>query len=154
MRREVIVLEDDLGDGTADETVRFGLDGMNYEIDLNADNAEKLRKVVRQFIPHSRKLGRFTWNPQRSQGTARPASGPTVSQHSIARSHRDQNKAIREWAKGMGYQIGDKGVIPEKYREEFHACGGIVTKKPVKTVPATTISGSSAKKSVKTKQMK
>ena len=34
-----IILVDDLDGGSADETVRFGLDGVSYEIDLSADNA-------------------------------------------------------------------------------------------------------------------
>ena len=34
-----VVLEDDLDGGPADETVRFGIGGTDYEIDLNASNA-------------------------------------------------------------------------------------------------------------------
>jgi hypothetical protein len=34
-----VVLEDDLDGGPADETVRFGLGGTEYEIDLSARNA-------------------------------------------------------------------------------------------------------------------
>ena len=32
--KTTVVLEDDLDGGPADETVRFGLDGVEYEIDL------------------------------------------------------------------------------------------------------------------------
>ncbi|MBE8528611.1 Lsr2 family protein, partial [Amycolatopsis sp. H6(2020)] len=38
-----IILEDDLQGGPADETVRFGLDGGQFEIDLTTENASKLR---------------------------------------------------------------------------------------------------------------
>lgn len=31
-----IILEDDLDGGPADETIRFGLDGAHYEIDLSS----------------------------------------------------------------------------------------------------------------------
>ena len=34
-----IILVDDLDGGSADETVRFGLDGVSYEIDLSSGNA-------------------------------------------------------------------------------------------------------------------
>jgi hypothetical protein len=34
-----VVLEDDLDGGPADQTVRFGLDGAEYEIDLSISNA-------------------------------------------------------------------------------------------------------------------
>ena len=40
-RREVVVLEDDLEGGSADETVKFALDGVQYEIDLTAKNAAR-----------------------------------------------------------------------------------------------------------------
>jgi len=41
-----IVLEDDLEGGKADETVKFALDGIQYEIDLSEKNAQKLRDAV------------------------------------------------------------------------------------------------------------
>ena len=44
-----IILEDDLDGGPADETVRFGLDGGQYEIDLSNANAARLRDAIRPF---------------------------------------------------------------------------------------------------------
>ena len=41
-----IILEDDLDGGPADETVRFGLDGGQYEIDLSNANAARLRDAI------------------------------------------------------------------------------------------------------------
>jgi hypothetical protein len=43
-------LEDDLDCGPAEETVRFGIGGTEYEIDLNATNAAAVR---RQLAPTS-----------------------------------------------------------------------------------------------------
>ena len=49
-----IILEDDLEGGPAEETVQFGLDGRQYEIDLSTANAEKLREApTRPASPHS-----------------------------------------------------------------------------------------------------
>lgn len=39
MQKVDVQLEDDLTGGPADETVAFGLDGWNYQIDLNARHA-------------------------------------------------------------------------------------------------------------------
>ena len=50
VQRTQIVLEDDVDGGPADETVKFGLDGVTYEIDLSKDNAEKLRDVLASWI--------------------------------------------------------------------------------------------------------
>ena len=37
---------DDLDGSTAEGTVRFGLDGVEYEIDLNAGHAKELRDAL------------------------------------------------------------------------------------------------------------
>ena len=43
-KKVTVTLVDDFdGDGAADETVEFGLDGVTYEIDLSSKNAKKLR---------------------------------------------------------------------------------------------------------------
>jgi hypothetical protein len=44
------LLIDDLDGGEAEETVRFGLDGTEYEIDLSAKNADALRKALAWYI--------------------------------------------------------------------------------------------------------
>jgi hypothetical protein len=44
MARKVgVKLFDDIDGGAADETLRFGLDGTGYEIDVSAKHAEELR---------------------------------------------------------------------------------------------------------------
>lgn len=51
-------LVDDLDGGDADETVKFALDGVQYEIDLSASNAGKLRDVFAPYIANGTKVGR------------------------------------------------------------------------------------------------
>ena len=55
--KTTIVLEDDYDGGKADETVRFGLDGAMYEIDLSDKNADKLRKALSPFLEAARRTG-------------------------------------------------------------------------------------------------
>ena len=45
-----VLLVDDLDGGDADETVPFGLDGVSYEIDLSAANAQKLRDALAAYV--------------------------------------------------------------------------------------------------------
>ena len=40
-----------------------------------------------------------------------------------AAADREQNKAIREWAKKSGYDISDRGRIPQEIVDEYHAKG-------------------------------
>jgi hypothetical protein len=96
-----VALEDDLDGGPADETVRFGLDGSQYEIDLNANNAAAFRRQLAPFIKHARKAGR---GPRR-----RPAR---------TASSRERSGDIRAWAKEHGMAVSDRGRIPASVAEQ------------------------------------
>ena len=112
-RREIVVLEDDLDGGTADETVKFGLDGALYEIDLSKENAAKLRDSFAVYISGARKAGRG--------GVV--IGGRSASRGSAA-ADREQNKAIRAWAKRKGKTISGRGRIPQGIVDEYHAAAG------------------------------
>ena len=47
------MLEDDIDGSVADETVTFALDGVTYEIDLNAKNAAALRDALAPYVGHA-----------------------------------------------------------------------------------------------------
>ncbi len=103
---------DDIDGSKADETLRYGLDGMNYEIDLNAQHAEKLRATLADFIARSRRVGRG-----RVTGTPPARSGGGGS----ARSDRAHNQAVREWAKEQGIAVSERGRIPRSLVEQYEA---------------------------------
>jgi len=48
---------DDIDGGEADGTVRFSLDGTEYEIELNARHTDELRTTLKSYIEHGRKVG-------------------------------------------------------------------------------------------------
>jgi hypothetical protein len=113
MAKQVItVLTDDLDGGDADRTVEFGLDGVNYTIDLSEKNAGKLRKALDPYLGNAVRVGRATTN-------GRIASRSTTAQP--ARANRDQNQAVREWAKKNGHNISDRGRIPSEVVEAFNS---------------------------------
>ena len=101
-----IVLEDDLDGGEADETVSFALDGTSYEIDLNEDNATKLREALATYVGHARKV-------TGSRGRARTKSAVSTSGPSP--------KEVREWARENGHDVPDRGRIPAEVREAYDA---------------------------------
>ena len=105
-----IVLEDDLDGTEATETVSFGLDGTNYEIDLNDDNANSLREALATYVGHARKV-----SGARRNGTARRSSS-TASTNGGASA-----KEIREWARSNGHEVPERGRIPADVREAFEA---------------------------------
>jgi len=100
---------DDIDGGAAEGTVRFGLDGTEYEIDLNAKHAEELRKVLADYATHGRKVG----------GTSR--RGPRGR-----RSNADviDTAKVREWAKGKGFDIKERGRVPANVVEKYKAAVG------------------------------
>jgi nucleoid-associated protein Lsr2 len=97
-----IALEDDLDGGPADETVRFGLGGTAYEIDLNKKNARAFRKRLAPFVEHARKAGR---------GQRRPRTA----------SSRQRSGDIRAWAKDQGIAVSDRGRIPASVVAQYQA---------------------------------
>jgi Lsr2 len=111
MAKQIItVLTDDLDGGDADRTVEFGLDGVNYTIDLSEKNAGKLRKALDPYLTVAARAGRVP--------AGRVGSRPTVAP---SRANRDQNQAIREWADKNGYEVSERGRIPSSIVEAFHA---------------------------------
>ncbi|MBK1788301.1 histone-like nucleoid-structuring protein Lsr2 [Prauserella cavernicola] len=113
MAQQVLVsLVDDLDGSEADETIEFGLDGVSYEIDLSAENAEELRDALAQYVDHARRAGGRKRTPgKRGNGTA-------VGRSSSA--DREQNQAIRAWARKNGYDISERGRIPSEVTEAYH----------------------------------
>jgi hypothetical protein len=103
-KRISVALEDDLDGGPADETVRFGLGGSEYEIDLNKKNARAFRKQIAPFVEHARKAGRG----QRRRSVHAAAS-------------RERSGAIRAWAKDKGIPVSARGRIPVSVIEQYEA---------------------------------
>ena len=97
-----IALEDDLDGGPAEETVRFGLDGSEYEIDLSTKNATAFRRQLAPFVNHARKTGRG-------------------QHHRLGRSasSRDRSGGIRAWAKSQGIAVSARGRIPASVVEQY-----------------------------------
>jgi hypothetical protein len=109
-QRTEIILIDDIDGGKADETIRFALDGVAYEIDLSAKNAAKLRDQLATYVSVARKAGKAPTRP-----AVRPQAVPVVT------ADREQNQAIRAWARKKGLAVSDRGRIPAEIIEQYHA---------------------------------
>ena len=107
----VTLLTDDLDGGDADRTVEFGLDGVNYTIDLSEKNADKLQKILAPYLNAGTRVGRTSRIDGRGSRQT-PVAG--------SRSNRDQNQAIREWAGKNGYEVSERGRIPTSIVEAYH----------------------------------
>ena len=100
-QRVVVTLSDDIDGGEASETVTFGLDGKSYEIDLNRENAKKLRMSLAPYVRAGRKRSR---------------SGRTYQHTSVA----PDPAAVRAWARSNGFEVPPRGRIPKKVYDAFN----------------------------------
>lgn len=109
MARVVVVsFVDDLdGKQAADETVTFALDGIEYTIDLSADNADALRRELAPWISHARKI--------------RGARGKSTPARQRPAEERQHSTAIREWARSQGLPVSSRGRIPAELVAAYHA---------------------------------
>jgi hypothetical protein len=115
-KRTIHVLVDDIDGGDADETVKFALDGVQYEIDLSKKNASRLRDSFGPFLAVATKVGRGGVVVGGRAASARGRGGATAD--------RDQNKAIREWALSKGIQVSDRGRIKQEIVDRYGAEAG------------------------------
>lgn len=99
-----VLLIDDLDGSDADETISFAVDGVTYEIDLNAENAAELREAFAKWIGHARKAG-----------------GRRTTRRASSSSGGGNTAAIREWARDNGYKVSDRGRVSAEIREAYAA---------------------------------
>ena len=104
---------DDIDGGAAEGTVRFALDGTEYEIDLNAKHSEELRSALGKYVSHARKVG----------GSGRRAGGGAGRAGRGTGSARTTTE-IRNWAREQGYDIKDRGRVPADLVAKYQAATG------------------------------
>jgi hypothetical protein len=100
-----VTVIDDIDGSDAAETVKFGLDGRYYEIDLTAGHAGELRGELEPFTRAARKL---------------PASA-----YRKKRASRDDLPDIRAWARARGHKVSERGKIPARIVAEYDAMMGL-----------------------------
>ena len=102
-----ILLTDDLDGSEAEGTVLFGLDGMQYEIDLSTDHARGLRTALTRYIDAGRKV---TGTARRAGHNGRKTPASIFS-----------NTEVRAWAKAQGLEIKERGRVPAAVLARYQA---------------------------------
>ncbi|MBB5866921.1 hypothetical protein F4553_000300 [Allocatelliglobosispora scoriae] len=120
-RHEIVVYKDDL-DGTEEgvEVVKFGLDGLNYEVDLGPANQEQLRAALAPFIAVATKTG----GPVTGRRPSHRIAAVSVRRAEASSEQRAFNSRVRTWATANGYAIKERGRVPEKVIEAYTKTGG------------------------------
>lgn len=104
----VVSIEDDLDGSQADETIRFALDGVSYEIDLKAEHARQMRDSLSAFVGAARTVRNVKGQHQKSRRAEGDKQGPSPS-------------AVREWAKSQGMKVSNYGRISQSMIEAYTA---------------------------------
>jgi hypothetical protein len=110
-QRVNVILVDDIDGDDASETVTFGLDGVDYEIDLNDKNAEALRAALSRYVEAGRRVaGR--------KGSSRGRRGQRVASGGAAGPSASD---IRAWARENGWDVPERGRVSAEVREAYAA---------------------------------
>jgi hypothetical protein len=104
------------------ETVKFGLDGYDYEIDLCAEHGEQVREQLQELISVARRAG-GRGGRRSSPSRSRPERRKATSD-SPALSDRERLQDIREWARSQGHDVKSRGRIPQAIVDDYEAAHG------------------------------
>ena len=110
----VQLIDDITGEAIEDgkgRTIRFAVDGAEYEIDLAGKQADKFAQALDPYVTHARKTG-----------GRRTAAAATPSRAS--KSSRDYDpKAVRAWAQSNNVELPARGRIPADVIQKFRDSG-------------------------------
>lgn len=102
------------GEVEATETVAFGLDGSNYEIDLCDEHASDLREKIAPMVGAARAIrssGRPTGNRAGTRARAAGHTGPDPAE-------------VRAWATANGFTVPERGRLPKEVTTAYAAAHG------------------------------
>lgn len=133
MRKQVVEILDDINGQPASETVSFTFDGIKYDTDLSAENAEKFRSQMKIWIENAARKKRITGAGRQPKGRMLK-SVPAVSAqedgarkvgriaaNTPAKKTTAAPRKIRSWAKSVNMDVAAKGRIPAPVRSAFFA---------------------------------
>ncbi|MEY9933455.1 hypothetical protein ABH926_008110 [Catenulispora sp. GP43] len=107
-KRTIEVFHDDLDGSEGASTVKFGLDGKSYEIDLSEAHEKELRKALEKYVGAA------------TQVSAHNAAATGRRKYGTGPARRD-TKHIREWLRSQGVEISDRGRIPTDLMNRYNA---------------------------------
>jgi hypothetical protein len=102
-QRTQVLFVDDIDGSKAAGTVRFGIGGTEYEIDLSQAHKDALSAAVGPYVAVARKVA----------SARRPVRGARPARH-------DQSE-VRTWAREQGLKVSDRGRIPADVLAQYES---------------------------------
>ena len=110
-KKQIVQFIDDIDGKVLEEfeTVRWSLDGKQYEFDTSPKHAQQFRDSLEKYVEASRAV-----NGRRgARRAAASGNGGTRS--------KEQTQAMRDWANNNGFTVSNRGRIPIEVVEAFEA---------------------------------
>jgi hypothetical protein len=102
--KATVVVTDDFDGSEGAATVRFGLDGREFEVDLSPENEAEFREFLNHYTAVGRKL-------TKSGRAYRDVASPPDS------------RAVRAWAQANGVEVSSRGRISAEVISAYEAAG-------------------------------
>lgn len=118
MARRTVFVDDITGKEIEDGKggpVTFSIRGEYFELDLGEDSQAKLDKALAPFIDKAQKVP-----APHAAVPARSAPAPRRSGGQPARTDKEQLQAMREWLRGQGHDVSDRGRIAGNLQELYN----------------------------------
>jgi hypothetical protein len=101
-RTKITLIDDVDGETAADETIQFGLDGVQYEIDLGSAHADQLRASIWQWVDYARQIG----------GRRKHKAKDKAKTNGHKASATPSSAEVRAWAQSQGVEVPSRGRVP------------------------------------------
>lgn len=108
-KKETVITVDDISGNPAVTTKKFALDGIRYEIDLDADNLAYLEDLLQKYVDAGRRVGGRKTTPK-SVSEAPAAAQPQPE---------DFKGKVRAWASANGYTVASVGRLSNKVIQAY-----------------------------------
>ncbi len=102
MKKQTVIVLDDIDGTPGANTVPFSFKGINYEIDLSAEHEAQMAEALQSWIAAARRVAR-------PRAKASTAAGKGVAAEA------------RAYLRSKGYELPERGRIPRELLEEFYA---------------------------------
>ena len=112
-RVQTVLISDLSGDEVeaGRETVSFGYQGVDYDIDLTAKEADGFDKAIAMYVAHARKAGRSSRRGTSGGGSANPANP----------ANKDRISNLKRWASEQGIDYPKRGRLPKSLTDAYDA---------------------------------
>lgn len=135
-QQTIVQLIDDIDGSEAEYSIEFGLDGVSYQIDLNAPHAAELQQVFKEYVAAARRVkaspDKPRSRPRARAGATAGATAPVEVQAPVPAEvpYRERTgrrlylSKVRDWALANGHVVGGRGRISKEILAEYARLNG------------------------------